>query len=105
MDTGKIIKLVGVLVALVAGAMGGFPQSALVIAVLGAVGGYFIAAEDRTRFMVGTIALVAAGVAGGLNAIPVVGPVVSSALGGLAGLFQAGAVTVIIVGLVEKLKP
>ena len=105
MDTGKIIKLVAVIVALVAGLMGGFPQSALVIAVLGAVAGYFIAAEDRTRFMVGTIALAAAGVAGGLNGIPVIGEHVGNALGGLTGLMQAGAVTVILVGIYEKVKP
>lgn len=105
MDIGKIIKLVAVIVALVAGLIGGFPQSALVIAVLGAVAGYFVAEEDRIRFMVGTIALAAAGVAGGLNGIPVLGEHVANALGGLTALMQAGAVTVILLSFYEKLKP
>ena len=105
MDAGKIIKLVAVIVALVAGVMGGFPQSALVIAVLGAVSGYFVAEEDRQRFLIATIALVAAGVAGGWMAIPVVGGYVAGALGGLGSLLQAGAITVILVGTYEKVKP
>ena len=46
MGVGKIIQLVGVLVAVVAGLIGGFPQSALLIAVLGLVGGYFIEKDD-----------------------------------------------------------
>ena len=46
MGVGQIVKSVGVLVAVVAGLMGGFPESALVIAVLGAVGGYFIEEDD-----------------------------------------------------------
>jgi hypothetical protein len=105
MDVGKIIKLVAVIVALVAGLMGGFPQSALVIAVLGAVTGWFVAEEDRQRFLVATIALAAAGVAGGLNGIPVLGEHIANALGGLTSLLQAGAVTVILVGTYEKVKP
>jgi hypothetical protein len=105
MDAGKIIKLVAVIVALVAGLMGGFPQSALVIAVLGAVTGGFVAEEDRQRFLIATIALSAAGVAGGWAGIPVLGEHVGNALGGLTGLLQAGAITVILVGTYEKVKP
>jgi hypothetical protein len=105
MEMGKIVKLVGVIVALVAGLMGGFPQSALVIAVLGAAVGYFVAEDDRQRFLIATIALAAAGVAGGLNGIPVVGEHVANALGGLTSLLQAGAVTIILVGTYEKVKP
>lgn len=104
-DIGKIVKLVAVIVALIAGLMGGLPQSALVIAVLGAVAGYFVAEEDRQRFLIAIIALAAAGVAGGLNGIPVLGEHVANALGGLTGLLQAGAVTVILIGTYEKVKP
>ena len=105
MDTGKIIKLVGVLVALIAGVLGGFPYSPLVIAILGAVGGYFVAADDRMRFLVATVALTA--VAGALESIPAVGPYISSALGGngLTGLFHAGAVTAIVMGTIDAVKP
>ena len=57
MGVGKIIQLVGVLAAIVAGAMGGFPQSAVLIAVIGAVGGYFVEDDDRMRFLIGTLVL------------------------------------------------
>ena len=105
MDTGKIVKLVGVLVALITGVIGGFPYSAVVLAILGAVGGYFIAADDRMRFLVATIALTA--VAGALNSIPAVGPYITGALGagGLTDLFQAGAITAIVMGTIDAVKP
>jgi len=103
MGVDKIIKLVGVLVALVAGVMGGFAYSALAIAVLGLVGGWFIAEDDRSRFLIATLALIA--VQSGLGAIPVVGDYVTAALGGLASLFMAAAVTVIVVGTFERVKP
>ena len=105
MDAGKIIKLVGVLVALVAGLIGGFAYSAVIIALLGAVGGYFVAADDRMRFLVATVALTAA--AGALDSIPAIGPYITAALGsgGLTALFQAGAITAIVMGTVEAVKP
>ena len=105
MDTGKIIKLVGVLVALIAGVIGGFPYSAVVIAILGAVGGYFVPADDRMRFLVATIALTA--VAAALDSIPVVGPYLTAALGsdGLTALFQAGAITAVLMGTIDAVKP
>lgn len=103
MGAGKIIQLVGVLVALVAGLLGGFPQSALVIAVLGLAGGWFIAEDDRSRFLIGTLALVV--VQGALGVIPAVGEYISMALGGLASLFMAAAVMVIVLGTFERIKP
>ena len=103
MGVGKIVQLVGVLVALVAGVMGGFAYSALVIALLGVAGGWFIEKDDRQRFLVATIALIA--VQGALGVIPEVGGYISGALGGLAALFSAAAVTVIVVGTVEAVKP
>jgi hypothetical protein len=103
MGVDKIVKLVGVLVAVVAGLIGGFPQSALVIAVLGLVGGYFIAEDDRMRFLVATVALLA--VQGTLSGIPVVGGYITGALGGLAALFSAAAVTAIVMGIINAVKP
>ncbi len=103
MGVGKIIQLVGVLVAVVAGLIGGFAYSALVIALLGAVGGWFIEKDDRQRFLVATIALLA--VQGALGVVPEVGGYISGALGGLAALFSAAAVTVIVVGTVEAVRP
>jgi hypothetical protein len=103
MGVGKIIQLVGVLIAVVAGVMGGFVYSALLVALLGLVGGWFIEKDDRQRFLVATIALLA--VQGALGGIPEVGGFISGALGGLAALFSAAAVTVIVVGTVEAVKP
>lgn len=103
MGVGQIIKIVGVLVAIIAGLMGGFSQSALVIAVLGAVGGYFVEEEDASRFLI--VALTLALVSGALGPIPAVGEYISNALGSLSSLFNAAAVTVIVVGTVKKLMP
>ncbi len=103
MGVDKIIKLVGVLVALVAGVIGGFAYSALLIVILGVVGGWFIAKDERSRFLIATVTLIA--VQGSLGVIPEVGGFISGALGGLAALFSAGAVTVIVVATVEAVKP
>lgn len=103
MGVGKIIQIVAVLAAVVAGLWSGFPESALVVAVLGAVGGWFIAEEDRQRVLVAAIALSI--VSGGLNAIPAVGHYISSVMASLGNLYAAGAITVILVAIYEKLKP
>lgn len=103
MGVGKIIKIIGVLVAIVAGVMGGFSQSALLVALLGAVGGYFIEDEHASRFLIATLAL--AMVHGALGPIPAIGQYITGALGGLSSLFNAGAVTVIVVGTAKRLMP
>ncbi len=103
MGIGKIIQIVAVLAAVVAGLWSGFPEAALVIAVLGAVGGWFIAEEDRQRVLVAAIALSI--ISGGLSAIPVVGHHISNVMASLGSLYAAGAITVILVALYEKLKP
>lgn len=103
MGTGKIVQLIGVLAAVIIGVIGDFNYSDLIIIILGVVGGWFIAAEDRSRFLIATLALLA--VQGALGPIPAVGQYISGALGGLAALFSAGAVTAIVLGVVEKLKP
>ena len=104
MGVGHIIKLVAVLVAVVAGLWDGFPSAALVIAVLGLVGGYFIDAEDRMRTLVAAIAL-GAGVAAGANAIPAVGEYITSVMSSLGSLYAAASITCIVMTLYEKLKP
>lgn len=103
MGVGKIIQLVGVLAAIVAGLIGGFAYSAVIVALLGVAGGWFITAEDRSRFLIATVALIA--VQGALGVIPEVGTYIDGAMGGLAALFSAAALTVILVTTVEKLKP
>jgi len=103
MGAGQIIKIIGVLVAVIAGLMGGFNYSAVLIAVLGAVGGYFIEDDHVIRFLLATLAL--AMVHGALGPIPAVGQYITGALGGLSSLFNAAAVTVIVVGTVKRLMP
>ena len=102
MGVDKIVKLVGVIVAVVV-AFVPFDYSAAIVALLGIAGGWFIAEDDRSRFLIAAVAL---GVAqGGLNAIPAVGEYITTALGGLSTLFMAGAATVIVLGTVDRLKP
>ena len=103
MGVGKIIQIIAVLAAVVAGLWSGFPESAMVIAVLGAVAGWFIEGDDRQRILVTAVALSI--VSGGLGAIPAIGGYISSVMGSLASLYAAGAITVILVTLYEKLKP
>ena len=103
MGAGKIIQIVGVLVALVAGLMGGFSYSPLLVVLLGAAGGWFIDKDDASPFLIATLALAA--VSGAWGPIPELGQYVSGALGGLSSLFNAAAVTVIGVGVVKRLMP
>jgi hypothetical protein len=103
MGVGKIIQIVAVLAAIVAGLWSGFPEAALVIAVLGAVAGWFIAEEDRQRVLIAAIALSV--VSGGLGAIPAIGSHISNVMASLGSLYAAGAITVILVAVYEKLKP
>lgn len=70
---------------------------------MGAVGGYFVAAEDRSGFLIGAVALAMAH--GALGPLPEVGMVITGALGGLSSLFNAAAVTAIVMTSIEKLKP
>jgi len=102
MGIDKIIMIVGLLVAIVAG-FKAFPYSDVLVALFGIVGAWFIAEENRMRFLVAAIAL---GVSyGALNAIPVVGPWLTSALGGISSLFYAGAATVVVLGIIDRVKP
>ena len=102
MDIGKIIRLVAVIVAVVAGLVT-IPQSAVIIAVLGLVAGYFIEDSRVIYVLVATLALNAAG--GGLAPIPVVGEYLTAIFGSLTGLFNAGALTVITMQTINALKP
>lgn len=103
MGVGKIIQIVAVVVAIVAGLWSGFPEADMAIAILGAVAGWFIAAEDRQRILIAAIALYV--VSGALGPIPVVGEYISNVMASLGSLYAAGSVTVILVALYEKLKP
>jgi len=103
MGVDKIVKLVGVIVAVVAGVIGGFPYSVLIVTLLGIAGGWFTAADDRQRLLIAALALIA--VQGALDSIPVLGPYLTGALGGLSGLFNAAAATAIVLGTIDRVKP
>ena len=105
MGVGRFVQFVGVLAALIIGLIGGFTYSNVIIAILGIAGGIFIDKEDRQAFLVATIALVAAGVTGSLEAIPTAGEFISGAMGQLGALFSAGALVVILVGTWERVRP
>ena len=92
--------MVGLLVAVVA-ALVTIPQAALLIALLGLVGGYYIASDDRILFLVATVALVT--VAGSLGGIPTIGMHLTSVLTNMGALFSAAAVAVIVMITYEKM--
>jgi len=102
MDLAKIIRLVAVLFAVVAGLVA-IPQSAVIIAVLGLVAGYFVEEERRLPFLVATLTL--AMVAGALGSIPFVGAYLTDILESLSSLFNAAACTVIVVTIIDRVKP
>jgi len=100
MSTGKIVQLVGLLFAIVAGLIV-IPQAALVIAIVGLVGGYFVKPDDRILFLVVTVALVMVG--SSLGIIPTVGVYLTAVLTNLGALFSAMAVAVILLTTYEKM--
>ncbi len=103
MGVGQIIKIVGVLVAVVAALWAEMPQAGLIIAVLGAVGGWFIEEDDASRFLIVVVAL--GMVNGGLGDITGVGGYITAILSSVSGLLNAAACTVIVVGIAKKLMP
>ncbi len=105
MDTGKIIRLVAVLVAVVIGLGVPIPelQAAVIIAVLGLVAGYFIEDSRVVYLLVATLVLNAA--SGGLDPIPWVGDYLTGIFDSLSKLFNAGALTVITMQTIKALKP
>lgn len=102
MDAGKIVRLVAVIVAVVAGVVA-IPQSAVIIAVLGLAAGYFVQDDRVVYLLVATLVLNVA--SGGLGPIPLVGPILTGIFGSLSSLFNAGALTVITMQTIKALKP
>jgi len=102
MDLAKIVRLVAVLFAVVAGLVA-IPQSAVVIAVLGIVAGWFVEEDRRINYMLATLTL--ALVHGALGPIPVIGGFLTDVLGSLSALLNAGACTVIVMAIYDRVKP
>jgi len=102
MDLPKIIRLVTVVVAVVAGLVT-IPMAAAIIAILGLVSGYFVEEDRRVPVMV--LALTLATVHGALGAVPAVGGYLSAILASLSSAASAAACTVIVMQIVERVKP
>ena len=96
MSALKIVRLLSIAVAVV-GAFTAIPQAALVMAVLGLVGGYMADEADkgnRTYVLVFAVALGA--VSGAAGAIPVVGGLIRDIMGYMITLVYAAALAVIM---------
>jgi hypothetical protein len=102
MDLSKIVRLVAVLFAVVAGLVT-IPQAAVIIAVLGLVGGWFVPEDRRVPYMV--LALTLALAHGALAPIPAIGGYLTDILASVSSLINAGACTVIVMQIVDRLKP
>jgi len=102
MDLAKIVRLVAVLFAVVAGLVA-IPQAAVIIAVLGLVAGWFVEEERRMNYMMATLTL--ALVHGALGPIPAIGGYLTDVLGSLSALLNAGACTVIVMAIYDRVKP
>ena len=102
MSPAKIIRIVGVALAVAAALIPQIPMVGLGLAVLGLGAGYYVASGDRATLLVTVIAL-NSGVAGAVDAIPTVGMYVSAILTNLGGLLAAAAVTVVVMAVKEQL--
>ena len=102
MDLAKIVRLVAVLFAVVAGLVA-IPQAAVIIAVLGLVAGWFVEEERRMNYMMATLTL--ALVHGALGPIPAIGGYLTDVLASLSALLNAGACTVIVMAIYDRIKP
>jgi hypothetical protein len=102
MDLAKIVRLVAVLFAVVAGVVA-IPRSAAIIAVLGLVAGWFVEEDRRINYMLATLTL--ALVHGALGPIPAIGGYLTDVLGSLSALLNAGACTVIVMAIYDRVKP
>jgi hypothetical protein len=79
------------------------PQAAVIIAVLGLVGGWFVPEDRRVPYMV--LALTLALAHGALAPIPAIGGYLTDILASVSSLINAGACTVIVMQIVDRLKP
>ena len=102
MDVAKIVRLVAVLFAVVA-ALVAIPYGAVIIALLGLGVGYFVEEDRRVPYMV--VALTLSLVHGALGPIPGVGAYLTDILASISSLINAGACTVIVMQIIDRIKP
>ncbi len=101
MDTAKIVRIVGLVVA-VAAAFVAIPQIGLIIVVVGIALG-FLAVEEDHRLLFLVIAVALAQVAGSFGAIPVVGEYVTNIMTNVSSIVNAAALTVILMVIKDRL--
>ena len=104
MDVGKTIKQVAAAVAVVS-AFAALPSEALILCVLGLAVGWYMSEGDTVRVLVTAAALNVGGVAGGADAIPTIGPMIGDILGAMGAVYTAAAVTMVVMGVVNRVKP
>lgn len=98
----QIVRYASVLVA-VLGAFMAIPEAALIMAVLGLVGGYLADEADKDNRMYFLVFAVALGaVSGAAGAVPVVGAYVSDIMGNLSTIINASALMIIIKAVVDR---
>ena len=102
MNPAKIVRIVGVVLAIAVALVPAIPEGALLLAVVGLVIGYYVAADNRKNLFLMVIVL-ASGAAGAADAIPVIGPYISDILNSVEALLAAACVTVIAMILKERL--
>jgi len=92
MSLQKIVLLVALLLALVA-AFTAIPQAALILAILGLIGGFWVVPDQHVRVIVSALALKY--FADTFGALPQAGTYVTSIVGNV-GLIAAGAALMVI---------
>ena len=107
MDVGKTLKQVTAVLAVVCAfyPIGGEANSAILICVLGLACGWYMAEGDTVRVLVTAAALNAGGVAAGADAIPTLGEHLTSILTTMGSVYAAMAVTMIVMGVINRVKP
>lgn len=102
MDIAKIVRLVTILFAIVA-AFVTIPQTAVILAILGLVVGWFVEEERRQIYFLFVLALALAH--GALSPVPAVGGYITDILANVSAAVNAGALTVIVMIMIERVKP
>jgi len=102
MGPAKIVRIIGVGLAVAIAVIPGIPMGGLILAIAGLAVGYYVSADNRKNLFLMVIVL-ASGAAGAVDAIPGIGSYITDILGSLEALLAAAAVTVIVMVVKERL--
>ena len=100
MSPAKIVNIVGGVVVLAAALIPGIPYTALALAIVGLVVGYYVDNDHRGTFILSAVVL-AGGANAALDSIPAIGMYLGSILTSLTALLAAAAVTIVVTVLYE----